>query len=185
MKFKFIDTLVKYDGRQLSSHFAYRSFGLSGDSIVAFVGPVDVKLTEMVDIEDVLALEPITSDSMLNFIVEVFEQDLKATIWMQRLLVATIQDELNTLLNDAYVERRGDDLYYDDRKMSVSIATVSPISALVHVGVNVSGQGAPIPISSLQELNIEARELGESILKRFADEFDDVQFARVKVNWVR
>ena len=185
MKYKFIDTPVKYDGRQLSSHFAYRSFGLSGDSIVAFVGPVDVKLTEMKDIEDVLALEPISSDSMLNFIIEVFDQDLKATIWMQRLLIATIQDELNTVAEGVTVERRGNDLYFNDRKLSVSIATASPVSTLVHIGINVSGQGAPIPVSSLQELGVEAREFGESILKRFSDEFDEVQFARVKVDWVK
>lgn len=185
MKFKFIENPVKYDGKQLSSHFAYRSFGLPGDSVVAFTGPVDVKLTEMVDIEDVLALEPISSDNMLNFIIEVFGQDLRSAAWMQRLFVCIVQEELNKALGKQAVERHGDDLFYDNRKLSVSIATVSPVSALVHFAVNISHKGAPIPVSCLEEMNVEARELAENVLKRFSEECESVEFARVKVNWVK
>ncbi|MCL5046252.1 MAG: DUF366 family protein, partial [Actinobacteria bacterium] len=49
----FLPEFIKYDGRQLSSLWAFRNFGIQGDSIVAFRGPCHVELTEMVDLADV------------------------------------------------------------------------------------------------------------------------------------
>ena len=41
---KFIDVEIPYTGRELTSHWAYRRYGLLGDSIVAFCGPRDLPL---------------------------------------------------------------------------------------------------------------------------------------------
>ena len=68
MKTKFIDKKIKYIGSQLAPHWIYKNFGIQGDAIVAFTGECDVKLSEMVDIEDVINNEPIYSKSMLSFI---------------------------------------------------------------------------------------------------------------------
>lgn len=185
MKFQFIDSIIKYDGYQLSSHFAYKNFKIPGNSIIAFAGPVDVKITEMADIEDVLNKEPISSDMMLSFIVETFDINLTGTVWMQRLLMAIMQDELNIRLGGVFIERKGDDLYYKDRKLSVSIATASPVSTLIHSALNIKPTGAPIPISCLDEMKIEYKDFAEVILVMFNQEFEDVEFARMKVNWVK
>ncbi|OHD56236.1 MAG: hypothetical protein A2Y33_00245 [Spirochaetes bacterium GWF1_51_8] len=184
MEYCFLKEQIKYDGRQLSSHFAYKTFGLAGNSIVGFIGPVEVELSEMVDIEDVRAKEPISSDRMLNLIVEVFDLDLHGAVWMQRLLMSKIADELNRRLNGIKVLRKGDDLFFKERKLSVSIATASPVSVMVHSALNILPTGAPVPISCLQEMKVEPVELALSILESFAHEFDDIEFARVKVNWV-
>ena len=69
MHTKFIEKEIKYIGSQLSPHWIYKNFGLQGDAIVAFVGEVDVKISEMVDIEDVLNNDSIYSKKMLNFII--------------------------------------------------------------------------------------------------------------------
>ena len=61
MKTKFIDEEIKYIGSQLVPHWIYKNFKIQGDAIVAFVGECEVKLTEMVDIEDVINNEPARS----------------------------------------------------------------------------------------------------------------------------
>ena len=40
METLFIKDTIEYDGTQLSSHYAYKNFGLAGDSIVAFIGSI-------------------------------------------------------------------------------------------------------------------------------------------------
>ena len=72
----YIDKNIKYNGTQLHSHFALKNYGIYGDSIIAFSGPVRVELKEMVDIEDVLKKEHIASNNMLSFIIEVFDIDM-------------------------------------------------------------------------------------------------------------
>ena len=72
MKTLYIDNEIKYIGSQLAPHWIYKNFNIQGDAIVAFCGECDVKLTEMVDIEDVINNEPIYSKYMLSFISEQF-----------------------------------------------------------------------------------------------------------------
>ncbi|MDD4239045.1 MAG: DUF366 family protein, partial [Desulfotomaculaceae bacterium] len=76
---RFIPETITYNGTQLSSHWAFRSMGLLGDSIVSFQGPCRVMLAEMVDLEDVRKNAPIFSHNMLHFIVEHFDMDLEKT----------------------------------------------------------------------------------------------------------
>lgn len=187
MKSLFIKEQLLYDGSQLTSHFAYKKYGIAGNSILAFTGPVKVDLNKMVDIEDVIKKEPISSDEMLNFIIEIYGVDLVFTICLQRLFVSIIQDELNRSLDGFKITRNGDDLYYDERKLTVSIATVSPISALIHTALNVKSTGTPagLSVSCLEEMKINPYNFGQAVLDRFVKEFMDIQFARVKVNWVR
>ena len=84
---KFINEPIKYEGWQLSPHWIYKNFKIQGDSIVAFRGECEVKLTEMVDIEDVINNEPIYSKDMLSFISEQFGVGLVEDVYRQRLLI--------------------------------------------------------------------------------------------------
>ena len=90
----FIDKEIKYIGSQLAPHWIYKNFHLQGDAIVAFVGEVDVRLDEMVDIEDVINNEPIYSKKMLNFIIEIFDCPLEQMVWTQRLFMSIIKEVL-------------------------------------------------------------------------------------------
>ena len=65
-----------------------------GDAIVAFCGECEVKLTEMVDIEDVINNEPIYSKYMLSFITEQFNVELVEGVFRQRLLMCCIKEAL-------------------------------------------------------------------------------------------
>ena len=89
----FTEKEIKYIGSELSPHWIYKNFKLQGDSIVSFIGEVDVKLEEMVDIEDVINKEPIYSKKMINFIIEQFDISLLGMVFAQRLFISIIKDE--------------------------------------------------------------------------------------------
>jgi hypothetical protein len=71
---------VPYTGAELRSHWLMNTLGTRGDAIAAFVGPCEVALTEMVDLEDVAANESIRSALMLHFIAEYFDHDLERMV---------------------------------------------------------------------------------------------------------
>ena len=126
MKTHFIENEIKYIGSQLAPHWIYKNFKIQGDAIVAFVGECEVKLTEMVDIEDVINNEPIYSKYMLSFITEQFNVELVEGVFRQRLLMCVIKEALEK--RGFLVRRNGDDLFVNDKKLSVSIATKSMTS---------------------------------------------------------
>lgn len=185
MKYIVQQKSLNYDGSQLQSLFAYKNFGLMGDSISVFRGACRVELNEMVDIEDVLAEDWIFSEDMLHFIVEHFEMDLEKTIIRQRLLIATIKEELEKL-GVKTLSRSGDDLYEEDKKLSVSISTLSPVSTLIHCGLNVSNENTPIPTIGLKNLHIhDVLTFGESVARNYCNEVESMRLARCKVRGVQ
>jgi hypothetical protein len=184
MKTLFIDKEIKYIGSQLAPHWIYKNFKIQGDAIVAFVGECEVKLTEMVDIEDVINDEPIYSKYMLSFISEQFNTELIEGVFRQRLLMCTIKECLER--RGFSVKRDGDDLFVNDKKLSVSIATKSLTSVLIHTGINILSQGAPIEVSSLKDdLGIEnIKEFAIEVMTSYSKEIDDIVLASTKVRGV-
>ncbi len=180
MKTLFIDKEIKYIGSQLRPHWIYENFHILGDAIVSFIGEVDVKLGEMVDLEDVINNEPIYSKSMLNFIIECFDIDLTTMVFNQRLFVSIIKETLEeTGIN---VARSGDDLFYKNRKLSVSIATKSVTSCLIHTALNIIKEGAPISASDLTEMGIkDFKQFALKIMDKYKAEFEDIKLATYKV----
>ncbi len=180
---RFISETITYDGTQLSSHWAFRSMGLLGDSIVSFRGPCRVMLAEMVDLEDVRKNAPIFSHNMLHFIVEHFDMDLGKTILRQRMLIAIIKDILWES-HRAEFTRSGDDLYAGEKKLSVSIATLTPVSTMIHTGLNILSKDTPVKTVGLADLGLQEEEiesLGKLICSRYTKEMDEIGMARCKV----
>ena len=126
MKTKLLEKEIKYEGFQLAPHWIYKNFKIQGDSTVAFIGECDVKLNEMVDIEDVINNEPIYSKLMLSFISEQFNIGLVEGVFRQRLLICIIKEALEK--RGVKLTRSGDDLYVGNKKLTVSIATKSATS---------------------------------------------------------
>ncbi len=177
MKTKLIEEEIKYIGSQLQPHWIYKNFKLQGDAIVAFIGECEVKLTEMVDIEDVINNEPIYSKSMLSFITEQFNIDLVEGVFRQRLLICIIKELLEK--RGVFVVRNGDDLMINGRKLSVSIATKSTTSILIHTGLNIESEGAPVKASGLtSELGItDIRAFAQEVMTAYAEELKDIELA--------
>jgi len=182
MKTKLIEENIKYTGVELSPHWIYKEFHLQGDAIVAFCGECEVHLTEMVDIEDVINNEPIYSKFMLNFIVEHFNIGLVEGVTRQRLLICIIKEDLEAELKNAHeIIRRGDDLYINGKKLSVSIATKSLTSILIHIGINIDPTGAPVDAVGLNFLNIDINDFAQKIMLKYSQEIDDIILASTKV----
>ena len=184
MHTKLIEKEIKYIGSQLAPHWIYKNFKLQGDAIVAFIGECEVALTEMVDIEDVINNEPIYSKSMLSFITEQFNINLVEGVFRQRLLICIIKELLEE--RGVFVVRNGDDLMIDGKKLSVSIATKSTTSILIHTGLNIVSEGAPVKASGLtSELGItNIKEFALEVMKRYSEELEDINLASTKVRGV-
>ena len=184
MKTQLLEQEIKYEGWQLSPHWIYKNFKIQGDATVAFIGECEVNLTEMVDIEDVINDEPIYSKSMLSFISEQFNVGLVEGVFRQRLLICIIKEVLEK--RGFKITRNGDDLFYEDKKLTVSIATKSINSILIHTGINIDSTNAPVKASGLtSELGItDIKELAQEILTNYSEEINDIIMASTKVRGV-
>jgi uncharacterized protein len=189
MKTYFSDKEQAYDGTQLKSLYAYLNYKVQGDSVVSWVGPCNVSFEHMVDGEDFLAGSEIRGDKMVHFIVEKFNVNLFSGVALQRLMASIVIDYLRekssvkNIVN--HLRREGDDIYFEKQKLSISIATVSPTSTLVHFAVNVVNDGTPVSTLCLAELNIEPSRFAKDICERFAHECTNIESATQKVHWVK
>jgi uncharacterized protein len=177
----FLNKSIPYRGPELRPHWIYENTGILGNALVSFQGICDVPLDHMVDLEDVKKKAPIYSPEMVHFLGEFFIDSLTEGILLQHLLVATLYEWLweNGVTQ---LSRRGNDIYYQGRKFSVSIATKSAVSVLIHLGVNVKTEGTPIPTSGLEELKIAPDKLVNACLQVFSRDYHIWKTARFKVS---
>ena len=175
---------MKYDGSQLKSLGAYLDHGLLGPSILAWKGSCDVDFKHMVDGEDLREASAIRGSMMLHFIIEIFDRDLAFAVCLQRLFVAMIKDELNQkedILKKSPLIQSGDDMYWGKKKLSVSIATVSPVSQLIHLALNISNKGTPVETCALEDFKVNPDILAKRIMSQWASEFESIIRATQKV----
>lgn len=189
MKTLFIEKPLKYDGAQLRSLFAYSEFGILGTSVIAFEGACDVQ-EHMVDLEDVRAGALIQGAKMLHLIIEIFDSNhsLAHGVSFQRLVTATAMEvmlKLNATLGSR-LHRQGDDVYLDgDKKMSISIATKSPVSILIHWAINLTNEGTPVKTACLHDAGIDSKVFRERLLSQVSQEHASIIEATQKVQWVK
>lgn len=189
MKSKYIDNEFKYDGTQLKSLFAYMNYGIAGDSILSWQGPCAIDFSNMIDGEDCREGSEIRGDKMLHFIVEKFAVNLFSAVCLQRLLASLAIDVLQDLVPSGAdaaqwvheLHRDGDDIFLRDRKFSISIATVSPVSALIHFAVNITNEGTPVRTLSLADFEIDPLQFAQALIEKFVEETEAIEFATQKV----
>lgn len=186
MKSYFIPEETVYSGKELAPHWIYKNHNIVGDAIVGFIGECTVKLDSMVDISDVLSNSPIYSKKMLHFIAEHFNTTLIEGVLRQRLLVNIAKEVVEDFVPNAKIIRKGDDLFFNGGKLSVSIATKSLTSVLIHLGINVDADGAPVKASGLSsELNLtDIQGIAKEIISRYCREYKEMIIASCKVRGV-
>ncbi len=176
-----LERQIAYDGSQLRAHWILAETGIAGDAMVAFLGACRVTQDEMADLAD-LDGPGIASDQMLHFVWECFtETGLLLAVHRQRLLSATALEVLRALAPTAAARREGDDIYVGEGKLSISIATASPVSSLIHFALNVTRTGAPVRVACLEELSIDSRRFAAELLSRTVSEQQSIAVARSKV----
>lgn len=181
LQFNVIDHPIVYDGSQLHSHWIYTTTGLLGDALVIFRGPCHVNATHMVDLVDRRNEAWIHSEEMLHCILEFFDQDLEKSIIRQHLLICIIAETIRTLNPEIALERKGNDLFLNSAKLNVSIATISPVSTLIHIGINISSRNTPVNAVGLDDLNIDVPQFISEVTLRTTYEMERISNARYKV----
>lgn len=181
MKTLWLEQAVRYDGTQLRAHWILQTTGLCGDAAVGFRGPCHVARGEIADLAD-LDGPGIAGDDMVHVVWENFSAtDLLLAVHRQRLLAAQAADVLAALAPAARIVRQGDDLYVGEGKLSISIATVTPVSSVIHFAVNATPGGAPVATATLAEISVAPAAFGQALLDRLQQEQSSIAEARAKV----
>ena len=184
MNVRWLTEAIPYDGSQLRPHWILRRTGIVGDAAVGWRGPCRIADDEMADLEDLLAGATIAGDDMVHIVWEMFDsRDLTTATTRQRLLAAMAGEQLAAAGSTVAIRRSGDDLYAGAGKLSISVATKSGVSSLIHFAVNATPAGVPVRAASLQELDIEPDAFGESLLARLQDEVAGIARARCRVRF--
>jgi hypothetical protein len=186
---------LTYTGVELRPHFLLQKFGLKGSAVAAFRGPCQVETVHLVDWEDRLANDRIEATEMVHFLGEFFGPTLREAVLAQRLFMAILGESLREKIGAGKsLWREGDDLFMGDapgsrsvtgagagRKLSVSIVTASPVSQLLHIGINVDPAGAPVPAVGLKELGVDPESWARDAIGRFQEEWNSLEWACAKV----
>ena len=179
-----LEERVDYTGLQLRSHFVRERTGIETDGLVAFIGGCKVEGDALVDLEDSEAGDFIAAERMLHFIGEHFTVGAREGNLRLRLLVAIVRELIEKEVSGPGIERRGDDLFVEGRKLTVAVSTVSPVSSLMHLGINIDPAGAPVAAVGLGELGVDPMRLARSVLERYRMECRSIEIAVRKVRGV-
>ena len=172
-----------YDGSQLSWEWI-TTFSRADNVIVSFTGPCDVDKRFMVDMEDLKQGCQIRSDKMLHFIIKHKDFSLPFIVFAQHLFVSLIKE---TLENDYHKQprRSGDDLFFKENKLNISVATVADkeSAGLIHTAINITSRGTPedVKTSSLEDLGISPELFKSRIVNSYLQEWKDILHAAGKV----
>ncbi len=184
VEMKILDERIDYTGDQLHSHFVREKAGITSDGVVAFKGACAVTGSRLVDLEDAEQHSSIIAEEMLHFIGEHFECTLREANYRLRLFVSILGEFVRELAPGLVPTRDGDDIFIAERKLTVAIATVSPVSTVFHCGVNIDPQGAPVPAIGLSEIGIDPDQFAAAVLERYRDECLSIDRAIRKVRGV-
>jgi len=176
-----------YTGAELHHAFAYEEAFQLGPTISFFIGPAEVK-EHLVDLEDALHDDFIKSERMVHFIIEIPNISIQETVVWQRFFIRLIAEKLIKEVEGVDIEIDGDDLMVEGQKLSVSIATLSQFSGLIHVGINVHvGAGCPVDAIGLADFGaLDSHSEGDykwasDVAINFANEQKDIVKASYKV----
>ena len=185
MKTYFIPAEMPYDGSQLQPLYAYLYHKVLGDSIISWIGACDIPFENMIDGEDLVELSAIKGSRMLHFIIEIFHTSLFVGVTSQRLFASIARDYLQGSAGKALQQddliRQGDDIFWKDKKLSISIASRSAVSTQIHFAMNISTAGTPVKTTSLDELNLQAKSVAQDLMNLWQKEFTSIEIATKKV----
>lgn len=184
MKTLFLDSNFTYFGKELRSLFLYEKGLKESSGLLSWIGPCDVSTEALVDQADKENSDIIFSENMAHFIGEFFHRDIFYGIMVQRLMAEIIKTYINEKCENFKFAREGDDLFFGGKKLNVSIATVSPISTLVHFGVNVSSKNTPVEVIGLEDLGLDSLIFANDILLLIKNEIESIERAGIKVHTV-
>ncbi|WP_048059234.1 DUF366 family protein [Methanococcus vannielii] len=177
-----LEEVKTYTGEEIEPFWAFKMFDIQKDSIIGFNGPMNVKIENMKDLKDIKEEQdiktPIMSSDALNFIVEHFDNpDLKMIYLRQRILVSIAKDVIENY-SGLKLKKSGDDLYFNEKKLSVCIACRGVSSGKIHLGINVKSDFVPTHVSAigLNDIGLSnVLEIMEDIAVEYANEMSKIE----------
>ena len=180
MKFLYLEKKMKYDGSALASRWIYLNHGISGDTVLAFCGPCDVDFKFMADGQDLTNQSSIRSDEMLHFLFEIFDLNHYGGVALQRLFSAIIKDYMEEKTGKKF-RRQGDDIFFEDQKLSISVAKSAVASCLIHLALNLTQEGTPVKTCALEDFSLFSKKVATDLGGLFQAEWKDLKSATHKV----
>ena len=176
---KHVDEIFEYDGSQINPSWAFQEFGIYGSSIITWIGPVNITPDNLKDFADV-GLE-IKSNYMVN---DQQPPNMRIAYLRQRLLVMIFREILTEY--GIKTKREGDDIFVDNRKLSISIASVSLSSAKIHFALNLEDKGTPSDVETigLYDIKVDEKQIFDEdnlldlineTVNRFIDELKTIE----------
>jgi hypothetical protein len=93
---------------------------------------------------------------MLHFVLELFQLPLSTSVALQRLFGEILISQIKEQSGKEWpLKRRGDDVFWDGKKLNISVATCSQTSSLIHYGVNITNAGTPVETCSLEDFGLQ------------------------------
>lgn len=189
MKYKVLGENIRYNGSQIKPFWAFSELKIKGSSMVSWIGPMNIKKEEIIDYEDVG--QEIKSDEMIHFIIEHFDvqpADIKTCYHRQRIFIMIIKEILTEY--GIITSRKGDDLYFNAKKLSVSIATCSNSSMKIHFAMNIKNEGTPEDVEAIglseckkdldrKKIKLLALEICETYINEIESMEEDITKTRV------
>ncbi|WP_295722389.1 DUF366 family protein [uncultured Methanobrevibacter sp.] len=154
---KHINEKFPYDGSQIDPLWAFREFNIKGSSIISWRGPMNIIPENIKDFADIGT--EIKSDEMFHVIAEFFDcqpANMEIAYLRQRLLILIFYEKLSKL--GVFLNRNGDDIYIDGRKLSVCIASSSISSMKIHFALNIRDSGTPVDVETIGLFEIKDNE---------------------------
>jgi hypothetical protein len=180
---------IMYDGSQLSSQYIANHYNVLGNSILVFRGGMSLSPAEMVDIKDIqreshLSDILISSDDSLHVIIEEFDiqpPNLEIEYYRLRLLILIVLERLNE--KGIKAVRKGTDIYINEKKLNVGIASVGVTNSKIHLGVNIKSSGFPKHVNALGllELGFKEEKLEEWIITIVKQYINEIQMVKEDV----
>ena len=132
---------------------------------------------------------------MINFICEFFDcqpANMRIAYLRQRLLVMIFRE---VLFEKGIVSKReGDDIFVENRKLSISIASASLSSMKIHFALNLEDKGTPDDVETIGLFDIKDKngnqifnkenltELVNDVAGRYIDELETIEKDISKTN---
>lgn len=185
MEIAIIEDEILYDGSEIRPLWAFKQFGILGTSGIAWRGPMNIKPEYMCDLKDLKEGKEIKGDDLIHFRLEFFDNpDIRLAYYRQRLFAAVATEYFGKKWN-LKLRRRGSDLFYEDKKLTVSVATTSSTSSIIHFAINITSRGTPKEAKTigLQDLGFHQsildtrqwRTFAKAILYHFKRELKDIE----------
>lgn len=166
---KLIKTKGKYTGSQIAPNWAANKFSnlnKTDDALVVMRGSMDVSKEEMVDLEDLENNKEIKGGDLIHFIIEHYDTSSIEIAYLRQRLFACIVCEI-LKRNKIKINRKGDDLFVNNKKLSVSVATSGKNSIKIHFGINATSKGTP---TYVETIGLDDIGFNEIEIEKFTDE---------------